>query len=81
MEGIARVSLQKQKIQNVLAKNSENRPSRANAIVDFLLKNNMKFNTFEIYNEFGTKVFNALDEPSIPTIEHINVMLKNGYKI
>ena len=41
----------------------------------------MKFNTFEIYNEFGTKVFNALDEPSIPPIEHINIMLKNGYKI
>ena len=49
--------------------------------MDFLLKNNMKFNTFEIYNEFGTKVFNALDESSIPPIEHINVMLKNSYKI
>ena len=40
----------------------------------------MKFNTFEIYNNDGTRVFNALDEASIPPKEHIDSMLKNGYK-
>lgn len=41
----------------------------------------MKFETFEIFNNLGTKVFEALDEVSIPPKEHIDAMLKNGYKI
>lgn len=41
----------------------------------------MKFKTFEIFDSFGTRVFNALDKPSIPPKEHIDSMLKNGYKI
>lgn len=41
----------------------------------------MKFKTFEIFDENGTRVFNALDEPSMPPKDHINSMMKNGYKI
>ena len=41
----------------------------------------MKFKTFEIFNNYGTKVFCPLDEASIPPKEHIESMLKSGYKI
>ena len=41
----------------------------------------MKFKTFEIFDSTGARIFNALDEPSIPPKEHIDSMIKNGYKI
>lgn len=41
----------------------------------------MKFKTFEIFDSGGTRIFNALDEPSIPPKDHIKIMMKNGYKI
>ena len=40
----------------------------------------MKFKTFEVFDRYNTRVFNALDDKSVPTKAQVDSMIKNGYK-
>ena len=79
--GTVHVVLLRMRTPNVLVKNLGSKQNWASAIVVYTIKSNMKFKTFEIFDSLETRVFNALDKPSIPPKEHIDAMLKNGYKI
>ena len=78
---IVRADLPKQRIVNVSVKSLENWQSRASVIVAYITRSNMEFELFEIYNDKNRRVFWTNSINCFPSKEHLDSMLKNGYKV